>query len=129
MQASTVTLIHSGAHKVDGNPYEPLPDAVRDAHPGARSTVIRGLFAETVGAGRGRRLTADAALATEAECYRGAEAVAAGLADEVSDPASAFAAFAALVNGRGLPEALRHAAPPNPNRKGVDDETRRNHHD
>jgi hypothetical protein len=44
----------------------------------------------------------DAALATEAECYRGAEAVAAGLADEVSDPASAFAAFAAAVNGRGV---------------------------
>ena len=25
----TVTLIHSGAHKVDGNPYAPLPDPVR----------------------------------------------------------------------------------------------------
>ena len=96
----TVTLIHSGAHKVDGNLYEPLPDPVR-----ARIQVeidgLRTLFAETVAAGRGRRLTAEAALATEAECFRGAAAVAAGLADEVSDPASAFAAFAAAVNGRG----------------------------
>ena len=69
---------------------------------------IRKLFAETFAAGRGRRLTAEAALATEAECYRGAEAVAAGLADEVSDPASAFAAFAAAVNGRGT---IRSAGP------------------
>jgi len=96
----TVTLIHSGAHKVDGNPYAPLPDLVR-ARIQAEIDSIRTLFAQTVAAGRGRRLTAEAALATEAECYRGAEAVAAGLADEVSDPASAFAAFAAALNGRG----------------------------
>jgi ClpP class serine protease len=67
---------------------------------------IRTLFAGTVAAGRGRRLTAEAAFATEAECYRGAEAVAAGLADEVSDPASAFAAFTALVNGCGGTKAV-----------------------
>ncbi len=96
----TVTLVHSGAHKVDGNPYEPLPDPVRARIQG-EIDAIRGLFAETIGAGRGRRLTAEAALATEAECYRGAEAVAVGLADEVSDPASAFAAFTALVNSLG----------------------------
>ena len=96
----TVTLIHSGVHKVDGNPYAPLPDRVR-ARIQAEIDAIRGLFAQTVAAGRGRRLSADAALATEAECYRGAEALAAGLADEVSDPASAFAAFAAAVKGRG----------------------------
>lgn len=96
----TVTLIHSGAHKVDGNPYEPLPDPVR-ARIQDEIDGLRNLFAGTVGVGRGRRLTAEAALATEAECYRGAEAVDAGLADGVSDPASAFASFAALVNGRG----------------------------
>ena len=100
----TVTLVHSGAHKVDGNPYEPLPDSVRARIQGEIDS-IRNLFAETVGAGRGRRLTADAALATEAECYRGAAAVAVGLADEVSDPASAFAAFTALVNSRAPPRS------------------------
>ena len=106
----TVTLIHSGAHKVDGNPYAPLPNPVR-ARIQAEVDSIRTLFAETVAAGRGRRLTAEAALATEAECYRGAEAVAAGLADEVSDPASAFAAFATAVNGRGT---IRSAGPERP---------------
>ena len=103
----TVTLIHSGAHKVDGNPYAPLPDPVRARIQGEIDG-IRTLFAETVAAGRGRRLNEAAALATEAECYRGADAVAAGLADEVSDPASAFAAFAAAMNGRGT---LRSAGP------------------
>jgi len=106
----TVTLIHSGAHKVDGNPYEPLPDPVRARIQGEIDS-IRTLFAQTVAAGRGRRLTTEAALATEAECYRGAEALAAGLADEVSDPASAFAAFAAAVNGRGT---IRSAGPGRP---------------
>jgi len=106
----TVTLIHSGAHKVDGNPYAPLPDPVR-ARIQTEVDSIRTLFAQTVAAGRGRRLSAEAALATEAECYRGAEAVAAGLADEVSDPASAFAAFAAALNGRGT---IRSAGPGRP---------------
>ncbi|OZA14297.1 MAG: serine peptidase [Rhodobacterales bacterium 17-64-5] len=106
----TVTLIHSGAHKVDGNPYAPLPVPVR-ARIQAEIDSIRTLFAQTAAAGRGRRLTADAAIATEAECYRGADAVAAGLADEVSDPASAFAAFVAAVNGRGT---IRSAGPGSP---------------
>lgn len=106
----TVTLIHSGAHKVDGNPYAPLPDPVR-ARIQAEIDSIRSLFAQTVAAGRGRRLTAEAALATEAGCFRGAEAVAAGLADEISDPASAFTAFAAAVNGRGT---IRSAGPARP---------------
>lgn len=106
----TVTLIHSGAHKVDGNPYTPLPDPVRARIQGEIDG-IRTLFAETVAAGRGRRLTAESALATEAECYRGADAVTTGLADEVSDPASAFAAFVAAVNGRGT---LRNAGPARP---------------
>ena len=103
----TVTLIHSGAHKVDGNPYAPLPDPVRARIQGEIDS-IRTLFAQTVAAGRGHRLTAEAALATEAECYRGAEAVVAGLADDVSDPASAFAAFAAALNGRST---IRSAGP------------------
>ncbi len=106
----SVTLIHSGAHKVDGNPYAPLPDPVR-ARIQAEIDSIRSLFAQTVAAGRSRSLTAEAALATEAECYRGADAVAAGLADQVCDPASAFAAFAAAVNGRGT---LRNARPARP---------------
>lgn len=87
-----VTLIHSGQHKVDGNPYQPLPEAVRDDIQ-REIDVLRFLFAETVAAGRAGRLSQEAALATEAATYRGVDAIVAGLADEVTDLARGFAAF------------------------------------
>lgn len=87
-----VTLVHSGQHKIDGNPYAPLPAAVRDDIQ-REIDVLRFLFAETVAAGRAGRLSQEAALATEAATYRGAAAKAAGLADEVTDLARGFAAF------------------------------------
>lgn len=87
-----VTLVHSGQHKVDGNPYEPLPENVRDDIQ-REIDVLRFLFAETVAAGRAERLNQDAALATEAATYRGTDAVAAGLADEVIDLTRGFAHF------------------------------------
>jgi capsid assembly protease len=87
-----VTLVHSGQHKVDGNPYEPLPENVRGDIQ-REIDVLRFLFAETVAAGRAGRLNQDAALATEAATYRGADAVSAGLADEVTDLTRGFARF------------------------------------
>jgi capsid assembly protease len=102
-----VTLIHSGQHKVDGNPYEPLPEGVRDDIQ-REIDVLRFLFAETVAAGRAGRLSQEAALHTEAATFRGADAVAAGLADEVTDLARGFAAFRQIVVQRpsaALPRA------------------------
>ncbi len=93
-----VTLIHAGLHKIDANPYQPLPEAVRDQMQ-RELEVVRFLFAETVAAGRGDQLTHAAALATEAAVFRGANAIAAGLADELADPVSAFRAFAAAPRG------------------------------
>ena len=93
-----VTLIHAGAHKVDANPYQPLPEAIHDQMQ-RELEVVRFLFAETVAAGRGDRLTHTAALATEAAVFRGADAIAAGLADELADPVAAFHAFAAAPRG------------------------------
>ena len=102
-----VTLIHAGAHKVDANPSEPLPEAVRDELQ-AEVEALRELFAATVAAGRGG-LSAAAALATEARVFRGSAAVAAGLADEVSDLRTAFGAFVASVQRR-QPAAITTAA-------------------
>jgi len=87
-----VTLIHSGRHKVDGNPYAPLPEAVQGDIQREIDT-LRFLFAETAAAGRAGRLSQEAALATEAATYRGADAVGAGLADEVTNLARGFATF------------------------------------
>ena len=65
--------------------------------------VVRFLFAETVAAGRGDRLTHTSALATEAAVFRGTDAIAAGLADDLADPVTAFHAFAAAPRGTNSP--------------------------
>ncbi|SEP02675.1 Peptidase family S49 [Salinihabitans flavidus] len=94
-----VTLIHSGQHKVDGNPYAPLAETVRGDIQ-REIDVLRFLFAETVATGRAGRLSQEAALATEAATYRGADAVAAGLADEVTDLGRGFTDFRQMVAQR-----------------------------
>lgn len=76
------TLIFAGAHKVDGNPFEPLPEAVR-ADLQAEVNAFYDLFLKTVAAGRGGRLTSEQARSTEARALIGSAAVAAGLADRV----------------------------------------------
>jgi signal peptide peptidase SppA len=107
-----VTLIHAGRHKVDGNPYQPLPEGVRDDIQ-REIDVLRFLFAETVAAGRAGRLSQEAALATEAATFRGADAVAAGLADEVTDLTRGFAAFRQmLTRGPGLSQGRFRARIP-----------------
>lgn len=88
-----ITVISAGSRKGDGNPYEPLPDAVRSGLKKEMQT-LRGIFANSVAQGRGAALNADAALATEAACLLGEAAVEAGLADEVASPKEAFEAFA-----------------------------------
>ena len=115
-----VTLIHSGQHKVDGNPYEALPEAVRDEIQ-RESDVLRVLFAETVAAGRGGQLSQDGALATEAATYRGGDAVAAGLADEVIDLATGFAAFGRSLNTTPfpVPNGTPCAALPQPSKESL----------
>jgi signal peptide peptidase SppA len=108
-----VTLIHSGQHKVDGNPYAPLPEEVRDDIQ-REIDVLRFLFAETVAAGRAGRLSPEAALATEAATYRGADAVGAGLADEVIDLTRGFARFRESLSTPSPNARLPRATHPRP---------------
>lgn len=75
-----VTLIHAGSHKVDGNPYEPLPKEVRgDLQAWIDDTYE--IFVDTVARGRG--MTVEAVKATEARIYNGQSGVDIGFADEV----------------------------------------------
>ena len=101
-----VTLIHSGQHKVDANPYEPLPAPVRDDIQ-REINALRVLFTQTVAAGRGTRLSQAAAMATEAATYRGADAVVAGLADEVTDLAQGFAGFGQMLGAAPMLSPVR----------------------
>lgn len=78
----TPTLIHAGAHKVDGNPFEPLSADVRDDLQ-AEVNAFYDAFLAAVAKGRGNRLTAAAARQTEARTFIGQAAVDAGIADHV----------------------------------------------
>lgn len=84
------TLIHAGAHKVDGNPFEPLSADVRDDLQ-AEVNAFYDAFLSSVAKGRGNRLTAAAARKTEARTYIGKNAVAAGVADRVGSFESVLA--------------------------------------
>lgn len=78
----TPTLIHAGAHKVDGNPFEPLTEEVR-ADLQAEVNAFYDAFLATVEKGRDKRLDAAAARATEARTFIGKQAVEVGVADRV----------------------------------------------
>lgn len=92
-----VTIIASGAHKADGNQMQPLPDEVAAAIQ-SRLDAARQTFARRVSDYRGKRLSFDAAMATEARTYRGAEAVREGLADATGTPFKTFEAFVSALN-------------------------------
>jgi signal peptide peptidase SppA len=92
-----VTILAAGKHKADGNPFEALPDALATRIRG-EVEATRQRFAGAVGQFRGGRLTSAQALATEAQDYRGNDAVNAGLADAVGDSHEALDAFIAEVN-------------------------------
>ena len=76
------TFIHAGAHKVDGNPLEPLTDEVKEEWQAEIQETYE-LFLDTVAAGRGSRLSKEQARDTQARTFMGQAAVDAGLADAV----------------------------------------------
>ncbi|HOW75595.1 MAG TPA: S49 family peptidase [Candidatus Competibacteraceae bacterium] len=93
----TVTYIYAGAHKVDGNPLEPLPEAVA-ATIQAEVDYYYGLFLET--AARNRQTQPAALQATEARIYIGQKALEARLADRIETPDQAIARLAAQISGK-----------------------------
>lgn len=84
-----ITMIHSGAHKVDGNPYQPLPEEVR-AKMQDEGDKLWSRFAMEVELGRGDKLRAEDALRTEAAVFLAPEARAKGLVDRVEELRPAF---------------------------------------
>ncbi len=76
-----ITIMTAGAHKADGNPYEPLPDEVQSD---IRQQLERDweLFIEAVHRGR-PSLSPATIRAMEARLYTGEAAIRAGLADRI----------------------------------------------
>lgn len=90
-----VSHIFAGEHKIDGNPYQPLPDAVRNA----LQADIEGLYQMFVQAvAKHRGLDEQAVRDTRAGVYRGVAAVAARLADRIGTVDAVVAELAARRN-------------------------------
>lgn len=85
-----ITFIHAGKHKVDGNPFQALPEAVRDR---LQSSVNKSYENFVSLVARNRDMSADAVRATEASCFDADEALSLGLIDAIQMPHEALAAF------------------------------------
>lgn len=96
-QGVEVTLIYSGDHKVDGNPYVKLPKDVRDDFQ-TRIDATRRMFAEKVAAYTG--MSVQAVLDTEAAVFSGQESVDAGLAEELVNNTDALNVMRESLNKR-----------------------------
>lgn len=90
-----VTFIHAGKHKVDGNPYEPLPEAVKERIQ-AKIDALYDIFVATVARNRG--LDEQAVRDTEALTFTASEALSNRLADQIGALDDGLAAFAANLN-------------------------------
>ena len=90
-----ITLIYSGAHKVDGNQLGALPAEVRQDMQ-QRIDSARRMFAEKVAMYTG--LSVEAVMGTEAAVFDGQSGIEAGLADELINASDAISVMAAALN-------------------------------
>ncbi|WP_020408930.1 S49 family peptidase [Hahella ganghwensis] len=92
-----VTLIYSGKHKADGNPYQDLPDKVLNRYQKAIDS-MRQEFATIVSNNIG--ISLEAVLNTEAAVFEAGEAVDIGFADQLINGHDAVDEFADHLNSK-----------------------------
>lgn len=85
-----ITFIHAGAHKVDGNSFEPLSAEVRADLQAEVDTTYDMFVAKVV---RGRSMSDEEVRGTEARSYGAEEALTIGLVDAVENPSDAVEAY------------------------------------
>lgn len=91
------TFIFSGQHKVDGNPYEDMPEDVRKAF----QVSVERSYEKFVGlVARNRGMDTDAVRNTEARVFDAEEAQSIGFVDAVMPPRAAYAAFLKEVSSK-----------------------------
>ena len=105
------TFIFAGEHKVDGNPYQDLPEDVRKAF---QASVEKSYdkFVSLVSANRD--MDADVVRGTEARVYDAEEALSVGLIDAVMSPRAAYAAFLAEVSTSTQTQGTKNMSNDNP---------------
>lgn len=102
------TLLHAGAHKIDGHPHAPLSETVA-ADIQADLDRLHEAFVGLVADRRGLRGLD--VRNTEARVYRGQDAIQAGLADQLGTRAQALAALSRSINGAKTRTRLIAASP------------------
>lgn len=91
-----ITFIHAGKHKVDGNPYEDLPDNVK----ADMQKSVDASYASFVSLVAGRRgMDEKTVRATEARTYKAEDAKSLGLIDAIATPQAAVLAFLGELSG------------------------------
>lgn len=85
-----VTFIFAGEHKVDGNPYEPLPKAVKNAIQSRVDSLYTTFVAQVA---RSRGIDEAAVRETEAGIFDAEQALKIGLIDRTEDASVAFSGF------------------------------------
>lgn len=91
-----INFIYAGDHKVDGNPFQALPDDVRARF---QASVDKSYEKFVSLVARNRGMSADDVRATQAACFDAEEALALGLIDAIQTPAEALAAFRQGLSG------------------------------
>lgn len=91
-----INFIHAGAHKVDGNMFQALPDDVRARY---QASVERSYEKFVSLVSRNRGMGAEKVRATEALCYDADAGLALGLIDAIQTPKEALAAFRKELSG------------------------------
>lgn len=95
-----VTLFTAGAHKADGNPFEPLPESVANDIQAMVEIANSRFIAHVASA---RAMSEDDVRSQQAQIYRGEAAIKAGLVDSVMSWRDSMDEFAAAVNQRDNP--------------------------
>jgi capsid assembly protease len=90
-----VTYIYAGKHKIDGNPYQPLPASVKAEIQSGIDEMYEGFVAHVA---KARGLDEKAVRKTEARCFRAEEAKSLGLVDQIGAFDAALSDFTASLN-------------------------------
>jgi signal peptide peptidase SppA len=91
-----ITFIFAGSHKVDGNPYEKLPDDVKKT---IQTSVDKSYATFVSLVATNRNLSTEAVRATQAQTYDADDALGLGLIDAVQTPNEAVAAYLDELSG------------------------------
>lgn len=92
----TVTLIHAGDHKVDGNPFEALPANVKAD---IQTSLSKSYDAFTKHVAEGRGMEVKKVRDTEARIYRADDALDIGFIDAIATPSEAVQAYLGELSG------------------------------